>query len=109
LAAAGVTVNGDTTRAYRVDLVPTPAAGTNLILIDPTAIVYADDGDNRIDRSTVAALQMDSAPTNPADATAVLVSLWQHNLIGLKVEQTINWQRGRDEAVAYVEDADYGA
>ena len=44
-----------------------------------------------IDTSNQALLQMDDAPT-PATAATVVISLWAMNLIGLKVERTINWK-----------------
>jgi hypothetical protein len=50
---------------------------------------------------------MDSAPTNPADASTVFVSLWQQNLIGLRVERMITWIRARTAAVRYITAAAY--
>ena len=47
--------------------------------------------------SREASLQMDSAPASPADATTVMVSLWQHNLVGLRAERFVNWKRANAE------------
>jgi len=55
----------------------------------------------RIDVSREASIQMDGAPTNPTDATTVLVSLWQRNLVGLRAERMITWIRARTAAVRY--------
>ena len=60
-----------------------------------------------IDVSREASLQMDSAPTEPTAAATVLISLWQRNLIGLRVEQFVNWQPRRAGVVGYISGASY--
>jgi len=70
-----------------------------VVLVKASDILLADDGSVTIDTSREASLQMDSEPTNPLDATVVMTSLWQHNLIGIKAERYINWVRGRNAAV----------
>ena len=55
-----------------------------------------------IDASREASLQMDSAPASPADATTVMVSLWQHNMVGLRAERFANWKRANANAVKYL-------
>lgn len=89
-----------------VTLVTSNHAGTNVVLVQPEYILYADDGGVTVDVSREASVQMDDAPA-PADATTVLVSLWQNNLIGLRAERFINWKRGLDAAVALVTAANY--
>jgi hypothetical protein len=42
---------------------------------------------------------MDSAPANPTDATTVLVSMFQRNLVALRAERWINWAKARSSAV----------
>jgi hypothetical protein len=49
---------------------------------------------------------MNDAPAAP-DATTVFRSLWQDNLVGLRAERMINWQRARTAAVYYLTDAAY--
>jgi HK97 family phage major capsid protein/HK97 family phage prohead protease len=93
--------------AEGINIVTSNAAGTNVIALQPSAVLYADEGGVMIDVSREASVQMDSAPASPADATTVLVSLWQHNLVGLRAERWINWVRGRDAAVKYVSGANY--
>lgn len=68
----------------------------SLILMDAAEIFYADDGDIAIDSSAEATLQMDSAPATPPTP---LVSLWQQNLLGIKAEHYVYWQKRRPEAV----------
>lgn len=71
-------------------VVTSPNAGANLILVDAPALIVADAGLD-METSEEALLQMDDAPTPPAPET-VYVNLWQSNLIGVRVERTINWK-----------------
>jgi hypothetical protein len=77
-------------------------AGTNVIAMQPNLILMADDGGVTIDVSREASLQMDSAPMSPADATVVMVSLWQNNMIGLRAERYINYVKANANAVKYL-------
>jgi HK97 family phage major capsid protein len=94
-----LTVSGGTAMGIRV--VPSQSAGNNVILVAPSTVLYADDGGVTIDVSREASVQMDSAPMSPPDATVVLTSLWQNNLVGLRAERFINWKRGRTGGVQY--------
>lgn len=67
-----------------------------LILVDLAEIFFADDGDVAIDASDQATLQMDTAPATPPTP---LVSLWQQNMLGIKAERFVYWQRRRLPAV----------
>jgi HK97 family phage major capsid protein/HK97 family phage prohead protease len=82
-------------------VVPSQAAGTTVAALVPEAILYADDGGVTIDVSTEASLQMDSAPMAVPDATVVMTSLWQNNLVGLRAERFINWKKARAGCVQY--------
>lgn len=82
-------------------------AGSNVILFQPEYILFADDGGVEIDVSREATIQMDSAPTNPPDATVVQTSLWQNNLVGLRAERFVNWKRVVLSGVKYVSGATY--
>lgn len=81
--------------------------GNRVVLMHAPSILFADEGGVRIDVSREASVQMDSAPTDPTDATTVLVSLWQRNLVGLKAERFITWLRARTAAVTYISAAAY--
>jgi hypothetical protein len=84
-------------------------AGTNVIALQPSLVLYADDGGVTIDASREASLQMDSAPASPADATTVYVSLWQTNTVGLRAERFVTWKRANANAVKYLTAAAYPA
>lgn len=75
----------------RFAVVTTPAAPANtLVVFDAARVLYNDSG-VEIDASQEASIQMSDTPDNPTTATTVLVSLWQTNLIGYRVERAINW------------------
>ena len=103
----GIGINGGSYRG--LNIVTSQAAGTNVIGLQPALILYADDGGVTIDASREASLQMDSAPMSPADATVVMVSLWQNNLVGLRAERFVNWKRAHAQAVKYLTAVSYPA
>jgi HK97 family phage major capsid protein/HK97 family phage prohead protease len=103
----GVSIGGGSYRG--LNFVTSSVAGANVIALQPAMILYADEGGVTIDASREASLQMDSAPASPADATTVMVSLWQHNLVGLRAERFVNWKRANANAVKYLTAANYPA
>lgn len=84
-----------------------PAGGQMIVLAKAGEIMLADDGQATVDASREASLQMDTAPDSPATGATNLVSLWQHNMVGIKAERYINWQKRRAEAVQYISGAKY--
>lgn len=76
---------------YGVSVVTTPAAGNRIVMLDPTKVITARDEAPRLDVSQQAAVQMDSAPTDPAVAATVLVTFWQLNLVGIRCEWMLNY------------------
>jgi len=96
----GLSINGGTYKG--LTFITSQAAGGNVIALQPSLILYADDGGVTIDASQEASLQMDSAPMSPSDATTVYVSLWQTNSVGLRAERFINWNKANANAVKYL-------
>lgn len=86
---------------------PATGAGTRIILAKANEILLADDGETMLDVSSEASLQMESSPSAP-DANTVLLSLWQHNMIGIRAERYINWGKRRPGAVQFIDSANYG-
>jgi HK97 family phage major capsid protein len=78
-------------------------ADTYIALLDAPEILFAD-GPLTVDVAREASLQMDS---NPTDAAASQVSLWQNNLAALKVVRHVNYERRRDTAVAIMSGVSY--
>lgn len=87
---------------------PVEGAGSRIILAKATEILLADDGQVLLDASREASLEMESAPTNPVTASTVMVSLWQHNMVGIRAERFINWAKRRNGVVQFIDSANYG-
>jgi hypothetical protein len=83
LTVAGGTLNG-------VPVVPSPAAGAQVVVLDAAALAYADGG-LAIDVSTEAAVEMTDTP-GAAGAGTVLASFWQLDLAGFRVEEMLWWK-----------------
>lgn len=82
-----------------VPVVTSQAVGNQVIIAHAPSILIADENGVEIDISREASLQLDSAPTDPIDATATLTSLWQANLVALRVERWITWGKARSNSV----------
>lgn len=98
----GLGANGGSAEGFSV--IASNAAGTNVIGVHPQGILYADEGGVNIDVSREASVMMDSAPVA---GTTAFTSLWQNNLVGLRAERMINWNRARPNSVYYLTDAVY--
>jgi hypothetical protein len=70
-----------------------------LVLVDAAGLAYFEEGAG-MDRSEHSTIELDSAPVGTA--AAVPVSLWQANLVALRVELFTNWARIRTGCVSYV-------
>jgi len=103
-AFPGVTMMGGT--LYGIPLVTSNAvphsvsAGSILALFAQPEIFLSDEGGMEIDASDQASIEMNDAPSGGATS---LKSLWQNNLIGIRLERVINWQRRRTAAVTYID------
>lgn len=75
---------------FGLTVIASEAAGTNVIVVDPSGVFVAANN-VEVEYSDKAMLQMNSTPDNPATAATVLVSLWQINCVGYRVEQVINF------------------
>lgn len=81
--------------------VPINSSGQAIIvLIDASEIFLSDDGQVLLDVSRETSLQMVS---DPATGAAQEVSLWQANMVGLRAERYVNYQRRRDAAVGVID------
>lgn len=84
--------------------------GGEIVVVIQDQILLADDGGVNISMSDQATLQMDTAPTAHDDSpytAPVWRSLWQDNLIALRVERFITWKRARTSAVEWLDNAAY--
>jgi HK97 family phage major capsid protein len=95
----GLNITGGT--GLGIPVITSQAVASNVILLHPPSILFADEGGVAIDVSREASLQMDSAPMNPPDATVIMTSLWQSNRVGIRAERAINWKKARAGCVQY--------
>lgn len=93
----GMTVTGGS--LFGIPVVASQAVGNQIIVAHAPSIMIADENGIEIDISREASVYLDSAPTDPPDATAVLTSLWQANLVALRVERYITWGKARATSV----------
>lgn len=92
-----------------IPVVTSEAVGTQIILAHAPSILIADEGGVEVDVSREASLHLDSVPTDPPDATTVLTSLWQANLVGIRAERFITWGKARSTAVDRIHTVAYVA
>lgn len=73
-------------------------------VVDGAQIAVADNGEIDITASSMATLQMDSAPTQDsvAGTGSTSVSMFQTDSTAIKLVRTINWERIADNAVAWL-------
>jgi HK97 family phage major capsid protein len=83
-------------------------AGAYVILLNASDIYLAEEG-LMVDSSGEASIEMDDAPSQDglAGTGASLVSLWQNNLLGIKVERFITWKKRRTTAAQYLSNVAY--
>lgn len=77
-----------------------------MVFVKESEILLADDGGIAVDASREATILMDDGVS---PATTTTVSLFQSNMVALRVERIINWLRRRTYAVYYLTSCDYGA
>jgi hypothetical protein len=82
------------------------ALKTAIVMLDASQILLAAGG-IEVAESDQATLQLNTAPDNPPTAATVNVSLWQQNLVGLRAERYVNWQRAKNSAVVLISPTAY--
>lgn len=98
-----ITASGGRLEGYDVVTSNSIPSG-DIAFFQPSEVFLADEGGVNLDVSREASLVMDDGGS-PAVTTTH--SLWQENLIGLRVERVINWLRRRTAAVYYLTSCDY--
>lgn len=104
----GISVKGGDIDGLPV--VVSQTVGARLVLINANDILLADDGVINVDVSEQASIEMSTTPLHgeesPVDGT-VFKSLWQNNLVGLRVETFMTWKRSRASSVAWLNNVAY--
>jgi HK97 family phage major capsid protein/HK97 family phage prohead protease len=86
-------------------------SSTIIVAVKAGEIYLADDGEVTVDASDQASLEMvdSSSVTGIVGTGASVVSLWQTNMVGLKVTRAVNWKLRRTGAARYIYNAAYRA
>ena len=107
----GISMTGGTFNGMPVIVSDYIPSGT-VVLANANDIYLADEGGIQVDMSREASLEMADNPAHDSDTptgATSLVSLWQTNSVGFRVERFINWARRRPSAVAILTGATWGA
>ncbi len=98
-----LTINGGSVEGFPV--IVSEAISNRIIFVKATDLIVADGG-VEIDMSQEASLVMDTAPQS-SPLTTTLVSLFQRNLVAIRVEKLITWKKGRTHTCQYISSAVY--
>lgn len=98
-----LTISGGSVEGMPV--IVSSAVGNRIVFIKASDILVADGG-VEIDASREASLVMTTTPESSPLATS-LVSLYQRNLVGIRVEKMITWKKARTHTVQYISSAAY--
>jgi HK97 family phage major capsid protein/HK97 family phage prohead protease len=98
-----LTVNGGSVEGFPV--IVSEAISNRIIFLKASDVIVADGG-VEIDMSQEASLVMTDAPGSSPAATS-LVSLYQRNLVAIRVEKLITWKKGRTHTCQYISGAVY--
>lgn len=105
LAFPTLTMEGGYLMGVKV-LTSNNVAGNVIQLLIQDEVYLSEDAGPQIDISREASIIMDS---NPAAASSTPVSLFQNNLVALRIGQFINWQKRRNLAAAQITSVAYGS
>jgi hypothetical protein len=78
---------------------------SDMIAIAPNAVASVCGNVVEITASRESALQMDSAPTSPPDATTAQRSIWQTDCVAIKLKLPVSWGLRTPQSVAWLTDA----
>lgn len=84
-----------------------PAVTGRITLIDASELNIADGG-AELDSREEALVEMAAPATDHLTSGTVLISLWQLNILALKVVRYCNWSKVQAGAVGYIDECAYG-
>jgi hypothetical protein len=100
--AGQVTMNGGNVNGLKYVTGDNVLAG-NLLLIKPSDVWVIGDSGVRVELSTSATIEADSAPTGegvtPTAQSASMVSMFQTDMVAIKAVRDINWQYRRTSTI----------
>lgn len=92
-----------------VPVVASETVGAQIIFVHAPSILVADEGGVDVAVSREASIELNDTPTEPTDATAVMTSMFQANLVAIRAERMITWGKARSTAVDRITSAAYTA
>jgi HK97 family phage major capsid protein len=111
ITATGGMLEGDP--LHTGDNVPADSNGSGFILLKPSDIWRIADTGVTIELSRDATIEQDDDPAGRSDtpvaASRHLVSMFQTESVAFKAVRAVNFQKRRDNAVQWIDGADYGA
>jgi HK97 family phage major capsid protein len=87
---------------YGIPVLTSGAVGARITMLDPDQQLLAEGSEIAVDASRQASMELDSVGTDPTVAATVMVRLWQRNLVALRAERAIAWQRARTNSVRLI-------
>ena len=87
-----------------------PDYANMMVLVNPSEVFLADDGQVAISISNEASFEMLDNPTNASagsSAATTMVSMFQTNSLAIKAVRFINWTKARSQACAFIRTAAY--
>lgn len=106
-AFPGLGLNGGS--ILGIPVVTSETVGAQIVLAHAPSILVADADGLEIDMSDQASIEMVDDPADPADATTVYTSMFQNNMVAIRVERMITWGKARATAVDRITSAAYAA
>lgn len=91
---------------FASDAVPRNSNGSTFGLIDISRLEVVGLQEAELRLTDQASVELSATPTDPANAGATLVSLWQQNLLAIGVQMQVNW-RVAPGAAAYISGVTY--
>ena len=92
------------------DTTGSPDYDNLLILIQPSEVFLADDGQATVEASDQVSIEMDDGPSSKSTPTATgasMVSMFQTESIAIKAVRHVNWAKARSAAVQLIRSAAY--
>jgi HK97 family phage major capsid protein len=102
-ATLGAATAGDMPRTlFGIPVILSKNSPAQITLVDANCILYSDTGGFDVDISKSALLEMNDAPAEPTAASTVMTSLFQRNLVGVRVTRWLAYLRAQTGSVVYM-------
>jgi hypothetical protein len=83
-----------------ITVIPSDGVGQGLVVLVDASGCGAAQGEARLEEVSESVLQLDTAPDSPPTASTPFISLWQNNMVGVRVERYFAAAKLRSDCVA---------